>query len=374
MGGMMSFILDSLNFLKDDFDITLWGVTSDNSILNEIKNEGNLYKVRSFSNVKTKNKVIPNLFKVIYGIWKFKKAIIRENYDVLYIHGIPLAFPFFSNKVKVVNHIHGLNNPYTLSSNVFINNYLMIKAYDLYRSRVIRKSDLILLAADNEGGDLFVSNFPKDIYKIKQIPNFADSSIFKVLNKNETRKSLEGIGEKEYVIVNTGRICYGKDQVLLVKSFAYLINTLNINAKLVVIGDGDIEIFNEVNNIIINEKIESSVILTGKLDRKTINLWLNASDLYVFTSMAEGYPISLAESAMCGLPIVTTDVTGVHDLVINNYSGLLVKERKPKEIAKSIKIALKNKNEFSKNILKISKKYSPEVILNKVKENINSII
>ena len=119
--------------------------------------------------------------------------------------------------------------------------------------------------------------------------------------------------------------------------------------------------------------MNASVMITGKLDRTTINLWLNAADLYVYTSHANGFPISLAEAAICGLPIVTTDVTGVHDLVVNNLSGILVNSRNPEDIALAIEIALKNKQKYGEEILKISKDFLPGTILERLKGDLNSL-
>lgn len=371
MGGMMSFILDSLKLLKDDFDITLWGVKTDNNISNKIEIGKINYEIKSFSNVKTQRKIIPNIFKVIYGIWMSRKEILNENYDVIYIHGIPLTFPFFNKKVKIVNHIHGMTNPFSMASSKLARNKLSIYLYEKYRNWVVENSDLILLASDKEGHEKFSRKLIQCENKIKYLPNFADNQIFFPISELSARKELK-IDKGEVVLVNTGRVSLQKDPILLIRSFIYLINILKINAKLVMIGDGELK--EKIEQIISNENLESKIIITGTLSRKEINLWLNASDLYIYTSHSNGFPISLAEAAMCGLPVVTTDVTGVHDLVIKDYSGFLVKLRDPKEIAHSIQKALSKKEELGNNILAISKNFSPESVVYKMKTYILSIL
>jgi glycosyltransferase involved in cell wall biosynthesis len=113
-------------------------------------------------------------------------------------------------------------------------------------------------------------------------------------------------------------------------------------------------------------KMTESVKLLGRLERKKIALWLNASDVYVYTSFGNGFPISLIEAAMCGLPIVSTDVTGVHDLVINDQTGYLAQGRDYKDIAVKIKKALENKNKLSSNIYELSKSFSISNISKKI--------
>jgi glycosyltransferase involved in cell wall biosynthesis len=367
MGGMMSFILDTLPHLKDEFEITLWGVSIKEKPVNSIMVKNDSYPFKVFSNVKTEKKIIPNLIRVSYNIWKMRKEILSDNYDMLYIHGIPLSFPFFKNEnVKVVNHIHGLPNPFSILNNKIYNNYIFISLYDKYRKWIIKKSDLVLLASDKQGYKIFSKNFPDSYDKIHYLPNFADKNIFYSIKKNEARKILNITNFNENILVNTGRISSGKDPVLLIKSFIYLIRILKIKARLVIIGDGDMK--KEIEQMVKDNQLESYITITGKLNRNKINLWLNASDLYVFTSVAEGYPISLAEAASCGLPIVTTDVTGVHDLVVNDKSGYLVPHREPRAIAEAIQKALENKVMFSENIYEISKNFSPKIIIDRMKQ------
>lgn len=371
MGGMMSFILDSLDYLDKEYDITLWGVNITEKYDDYIENNGKKYPFKIFSKVNVGKKIIPNFVTVTYSMYKNKNKILNGNYDILYIHGIPLSFPLFGTKAKVINHIHGMTNPFTMTPNKLARNSFSINLYEKYRGWVVKKSDMILLASDKIGHKKFSSRFPEYKEKIKYIPNFADTSIFVKIDKDKTREELS-IGKNEIVLVNTGRISLQKDPILLIKTFNYLIKELNFNAKLVIIGDGELR--KQVEEFINHEKINEKVVITGKIDRQTINKWLNAADLYVYTSHANGFPISLAESAMCSLPIVTTDVNGVHDLVVDDFSGYLVQERSPTIIANNIIRALEKKEIFSKNILSISNEFSPNNILNIILNHFKDVI
>ena len=371
MGGMMSFILDTLPYLKDDFDITLWGVTTEENPTNSIVVNNESYPFKSFSEVKTKNKIVPNLIRVSYNIWKMRKEILSDNYDILYIHGIPLSFPFFKNKdVKVVNHIHGLTNPFAMTANKMARNPFSIGLYEKYRDWVVKMSDMILLASDKQGHKQFSSKYPQEENKIKYVPNFADQSIFSSIKQADARNKL-GIEKDKTVFVNTGRVSLQKDPILLVQSFIYFIKELGGNAKLIIIGEG--ELSDTVEKMASEAGLENKITITGKIDRQTINFWLNAADLYVYTSHANGFPISLAESASCGLPIVTTDVTGVHDLVINDLTGYLVQNRNPEDIAKAIEVVLMRKQEFGKNILETSQDFSPDIVTRNIKQMLLSL-
>ena len=366
MGGMMSFILDILPSFSNEFDITLWGVLVDGTVPESLEIGGVSYSLKIFSNVNTGNKIIPNLVKVSINIWKMREEIMSYDYDIIYVHGIPLSFPFFNKKnVKIVNHIHGLTNPFSMTENRMARNAIAVYLYEKYRSWVVSKSDMILLASDKQGYTAFSSRYPNDNNKIIYVPNFADENIFTSVDQICARKKL-GLEADEIIFVNTGRVSLQKDPVLLVQSFISFMKTFDYKARLIIIGDGELrETIEELAKV---SGFQNEIQITGKLDRREINLWLNAADLYVYTSHANGFPISLAESASCGLPIVTTDVTGVHDLVINDRTGYLVQTRKSEDIANAIAAALAKRQEFSGNMLDITKNYRPDIIIDRMKQ------
>jgi glycosyltransferase involved in cell wall biosynthesis len=59
--------------------------------------------------------------------------------------------------------------------------------------------------------------------------------------------------------------------------------------------------------------------------RKDIGLILSASDIAVLCSDNEGIPLTLIQASQAGLPIVSTDVGSVSDIVINGTTGFLTK-------------------------------------------------
>ena len=59
-------------------------------------------------------------------------------------------------------------------------------------------------------------------------------------------------------------------------------------------------------------------------------------DIVILPSWREGLSKSLLESAAMSLPIITTDVPGCRDIILNEYSGLLV----PVKNKEKLKIAI----------------------------------
>lgn len=378
MGGMMSFIIDLLPHLSKDFEITLMGVDTDSKKNNNhfIELSGREYPLKIFSGVKTGKRIIPNIVRVVYNIWKSTKKILQEDYDIIYFHGIPLSFPVLRKHTKnggfpkIVNHVHGLTNPFAFFGKKSLKHYLLASLYEKYRNWVVKKSELILLASDQDGHKNFSNNYPHEIScHIKYVPNFADNTLFKYRDKEETRQLLK-IESSAKIFVSAGRLSPQKDPVLLIEAFALLKANEKKDRHLYIIGDG--ELSQQLSDLVEEKKLSKCVHFLGRLDRTEIALWLSASDVYVYTSHGNGFPIALVEASMCGLPVVTTDVTGVHDIVIHEETGYLINNREPKTIALYMSTALKQHQILAKNILLQSKQFTPDRIAKNISKMLQS--
>ena len=60
-------------------------------------------------------------------------------------------------------------------------------------------------------------------------------------------------------------------------------------------------------------------------------------------SWREGFPKVLMEERSCGLPVITTDVPGCRDAIIDKKTGFLVPLKNPKVLAAKIQILIKDK-------------------------------
>ncbi len=67
-------------------------------------------------------------------------------------------------------------------------------------------------------------------------------------------------------------------------------------------------------------------------------------DFVVLPSWREGLSKSLIEASAMSLPIITTNVPGCKDVIIDKYSGILVPPRDEKSLKKAMKIFLDNKD------------------------------
>ena len=364
-GGMKSFVEDTYHFLNEKVDVDVWGVEKNG------KKATVLFNI--FANLDDKPRFVSNGLWIVLEVLRNRGAIIRENYDILYFHGIPLSFPFFGRESKVVNHVHGTNNPMRLHSSIFRNNLIMSGLYERYRRYVVRKSDMVLLAADSIGTEEFRTRHDSSRDKIYRIPNFIDPGQFYHIPKDQARDKL-GLDCAEFVLVNTGRIQYGKNPELLIEVAKELKKTGLSTFKLFIIGTGVDSILNRLKNLITDHGLSDNVVLLGELERSEINLWLNASDIFLFTSRGEGFPLSLVESLVCGTPIVSTACKGVGDLVVPNVTGELTYSGKAMDLAKDVLKVRVGLSEYSTRAIEYSKNFSRQRILNELLDSFKSLM
>lgn len=155
-------------------------------------------------------------------------------------------------------------------------------------------------------------NLERYIYikdKVNIIPNGVDFKKFEILNRKKCREKLN---------INP------KKKILL-----FLANTLEPRKNF--------KLLKKACSLIKNEELEISK--PYPIPHSDIVFYLNAADVLVMTSYLEGSPNVIKEAMACNLPIVSTDVGDVKD-VIGNTKGCYITSFDPKEVAKKIQMAL----------------------------------
>jgi len=90
------------------------------------------------------------------------------------------------------------------------------------------------------------------------------------------------------------------------------------------------------------------------------NVYRRSSIICLPTTYGEGLPKSLLEAASCGRPIVTYDVPGCREIVIDGYNGFLVKPKSVSGLVDAISTLLKDEElctKMGRNGRKLVEKY-----------------
>ncbi len=151
--------------------------------------------------------------------------------------------------------------------------------------------------------------------KLIHIPNAVDIKRFQPLKeeKHDLREHL-GVPPDSLVVIYTGRLSREKRPENLFKVWPKIQQDFP-NSNLLILGTGPQE--QELK-----AQLSPGIKMLG--DVGDVVPYLQASDLFVLPSSAEGLPVSLLEAMACGLPAVATAVGGTPEVLENNLSGYLI--------------------------------------------------
>jgi len=137
------------------------------------------------------------------------------------------------------------------------------------------------------------------------------------VNIGQTRHEL-GLND-EFVFACVGRLHPSKGHKYLIEAVAHLRET-HPSIRLLIVGDGPLqkEFIEQAHARGLREQI---YFLGYRDDVYTI---LAASDALVQPSLFEGFGLASAEAMACGLPVISTDLPSIAEVVLHEKTGLLV--------------------------------------------------
>jgi glycosyltransferase involved in cell wall biosynthesis len=101
--------------------------------------------------------------------------------------------------------------------------------------------------------------------------------------------------------------------------------------RLVIVGDGpqDASLHKQAADL------GDRVIFVGR--QEDVVPWMHAFDLFALPSTGhEGVPQALMQAMACGLPVITTPVGAIPEIVVHNETGILVRSEDPTALADAI--------------------------------------
>ena len=170
-----------------------------------------------------------------------------------------------------------------------------------------------------------------------------------------------GIGEDEHVLIAAGRLIPQKSPELLISAFK-IVHRSFPETRLLILGTG--ELCGDVVAMTDKLGLSGSVIFAGY--REDIAECLAASDVFVSSSVKEGFSNVLLEALASGLPAVVTDVGGNREALRDGWEGFLCKPS-AEDLAERIRRILGD-SELRERMSKISRERAMEFSLERMAE------
>ena len=174
-----------------------------------------------------------------------------------------------------------------------------------------------------------------------------------------------------FTVGMVARFSKQKDQMTLIKAIEYLVKEKKEKINLLLMGVGKTRKKCE-KYIIENNLNEHIKIIEGNFKDLIVK-----TDLFVLATHYEGLPLVLCEAMASHTPIIATNVPGVNEIIINNKTGLLVKENDVYDLANNIlkmkKDLVLRKNFVHQSDIFINKNFNLQLMYNNYIKEINSL-
>lgn len=235
---------------------------------------------------------------------------------------------------------------------------------------LVNEAQVIISPSINESVYLkSLYNAPEE--KIRIIAPGVDTSLFHPIEQKTARNIIEAPLDQKLVMF-VGRIEPVKGiDVLLYATKILLHNQPNIQLHLWLVG-GDVHVKQELWSAELQklDKLRSLLSLTANVkfieqqSQHNLPNYYNAADLVVMPSHYESFGLSALEAMACGVPVITTNVTGVSELVDERCQKLITTANNPILLAEQMKAVLtkphKNITETTNTIQELDWKYVAE--------------
>lgn len=251
-------------------------------------------------------------------------------------------------RMKVIAHLHeGVFDQYYLKSS-------SITRWMIFR--VLKLSDIIV-ALSNHWRDFLLQNISPDLH-VEVVPNTVDPMFATAISKATVVKS-----EKSVLFV--GGLSHNKGVIDILKAVPTIISCCD-EAQFLFAGNPASKCVQEdIERLCEQGKFGESVKFLGVVTGQDKLELFQKSTIFVLPSYAENFPYALLEAMSVGLPVVTTPVGAIPELVEDGKNGFLITPGDHQALADSI-IWLLQDPELrlrmgNTNMTVIKNRYLPEI-------------
>ncbi|MBF0371087.1 MAG: glycosyltransferase family 4 protein [Magnetococcales bacterium] len=214
-----------------------------------------------------------------------------------------------------------------------------------------------------------VNGFPPE--QITSIPTGIDREKFKPGDQLTARKKL-GLPESGLIVGMVATMRSWKGHKFLLPAFAQMQDQ---QARLLLVGDGPVR--GNIERQIAELNLKERVILVG--NQENVPPWLQAMDLFVLPSYGnEGIPQGLMQGMLTGLPVITTRVGGIPEIVEDGQTGILLSPKDVPSLTNALNELLSHherRQQMGRNALQVAQeRFGLEIMLDRMEEIIRRII
>ena len=121
------------------------------------------------------------------------------------------------------------------------------------------------------------------------------------------------------------------------KGFDVLIETMKDlpDWKLFIAGDGPDK--EKLSKLIKDLRLKDRIFLLGKMDRKDLINKIQGCEIFILNTSFESFSFQIVEAMFSGIPVISTNIGNISEIIDDGEDGLLVSPNNKKEILEAIK-------------------------------------
>jgi len=284
-------------------------------------------KYKKLTNIDGRSSTIKKIFFFIIQYFKFNFFINQEKPDII------ISFLERSNIISILSltNIKKVISIRSFISKKFNDTGFKGKIVKIFYKYLFKKVKYFVVPTYEIKDDL-IKNFQIKSKNIQVIYNPIDLEKINQLKKEPLDKEYQQMFKNNKVLINLGNLTNPKGQWHLIKVFSNL-KKKHSGIKLVILGEGNLKYFlvNLSNNLglkvfdIDSDKFDSNYDIYFLGFQKNPYKFLYKSDLFVFSSLREGFPNALIEAMACELPIISSNCqSGPKEILENGKYGVLL--------------------------------------------------
>lgn len=234
-----------------------------------------------------------------------------------------------------------------------------------------KKAQVIITFSTNSQRDI-ARILRVNLYKIHVVPLAPAMEIKQVANELKISNTLQKYGiNRPYLISVPGTFIPRKNVKDLLAAFREVLIKDQQCHQLVIVGENLSQGFKETEALAEKMGIATKTIFTGRVNNEELSCLYSGADLFICTSLYEGFGLPLLEAMKCGTPVIAYNNSSLPEVI--GKAGILVTNQL--ELAKETTRVLGNKKLLQK--LKVdgsarAKMYSWEKTVEMIAKIINS--
>ncbi|MEM9598375.1 MAG: glycosyltransferase family 4 protein [Acidobacteriota bacterium] len=263
-----------------------------------------------------------------YRWWRLEALRRRVRPDVMIATGERMTWllPSIARYVPWVAIAHGteLGAPTTWSGRL--------------TCRSLRRADGVICVSEHTRGVMHDAG----VRPLREavIPNGADASRFQPLDPDERERRRRRLGfEGRRVILTVGHVSRRKGQEVVIRALPQVVAKCP-DVLYVMVGYPTEREF--LTTLAKELGVTGHVSFAGVVDAEDVPVYAACADLFAMTSRLtedgdfEGYGIAVVEGALCGLPAVVADGSGLVEAIAPGDTGLAARQNDPDSTAEAL--------------------------------------